>query len=195
AEERRKHEFLQEGHVQLLNRVARRGELRTEVQRAPASAQEKAQLVLACRLLRGASVLQDERRIELLEQRLGRETIEVLQHAVVRKDLQLVVRKDHREEMAALAGALARLEDARGRGATMMTIGDVEGRDARKLRFDGSEGRVVGNRPRGMPHAVGRSKIQVGRRGRGSSNEFVEFRGGPISQEYGSGLRVQCLDM
>src|SRR6266545_1138705 len=129
AKQRRQHVFLQEGHVELFDRVARRGEPGAEIQRVPVTVEVKAEFMVA-HWLAGTVSLDDKYTIERLEQPRRRHPVQVFQHAVVRENLHLVVWKYHGEEPAAVARALAGLKNSRGRGAAMMAVGDVEARDA-----------------------------------------------------------------
>src|SRR5690349_20822838 len=95
------------------------------MQRVPFSFKEQSEFMLASW---GSSSArrQDECAIQFFEQLRWCETIQIFQHAVVRKNLHLVVRKNHRQKKSALAGAFACLINASGCRASVMPIRNIE---------------------------------------------------------------------
>src|SRR5439155_7262342 len=134
AKQRRQDVFLEQRHVELFNRVGRRGEFRPEIERVPLAVEKKAQLMFA-RWLVGTVSLNDEYTVEQLEHARGRQPVQVFQHAVVGQNLHLVMRKNYGEKSGTIAYRVARLINPRGRRAAMMAVGDVEERDAGERLF------------------------------------------------------------
>ena len=106
AENWRERVFLQQGHVQLFDRMRRGRQLRAKTEGAPLVAQEKAEFMLTGGLRR-AGLLDDEHGFEFPEQRFRRKAVQILEHAVVGEDLHLVVREQDRQKVRALPGAFA----------------------------------------------------------------------------------------
>ncbi len=144
---------------------------------------------------RGAGSFDDEHPVQFLDELLCREPVQVLQHAVVRQDLHLLVREDDAEELAALPRAVARLENARRRRAAMMSIGDVKSGDACEFVLDEFDLRRVADDPRSVPHAVRRGEIHIRLLGCFFASEFVKGRLGAVGQEYRAGLGIQRLNV
>jgi hypothetical protein len=112
----------------------------------------------------GAAVpsgIDGENRAENFQQLFRRPAVQILQHAVVRQNLHLVVRKNHGQKLSALPGALAGFKDARRRRAAMMAVGNVQVGNPRKLRFDEFDLVRVLNRPGRVPHAVPGREINL----------------------------------
>ncbi len=151
---------MQQRHIKLLNRILAGGQLRLERERVPAAVHENPQLMLARRC--GDAETDDvENFLQFFEQFGGRQAVQIFQHAVVGQNLHLIVRKNYREKLAALAPALARLKNPRRRRAAMMSVRDVEKRNLRELRFDEFDFIRIGNVPRRMADAVLGRKINL----------------------------------
>ena len=111
------------------------------------------------------------------EQLLRRAPVQVAQHAVVVEDGHLVMREEHREEIAVRAGvAAARLGHARRRGRAVVAVGDVERRQrVEGARQRGDRRRVV-DHPHLVAHAVVGRHIDVGRAG-GAPSSMASISG------------------
>ena len=100
---------------------------------------------------------------QLGEECLRRAAVQIPQHAVVVEDGHLVMRKDHREEIAVRACAVAaRLRHPRGGGGAVMPVGDVDrgqGVERARQRRDGG---VVVDHPELVAHAVVGGDVDVG---------------------------------
>src|SRR4051794_407922 len=85
--------------------------------------------------------------------------MQVFEHAVVRENLHLIVRKDHRQKTGTLPGSFSCLKNARGSGAAMMTIGDVERGNFCECIFDEGDVVCIRNNPRSVPNSIFGCKV------------------------------------
>ena len=147
AEDRGQDVLLQQSHVQSFHRVCHGAKFRTETQRAPAVFQEQRQFMFAAGPRR-AAVRDHENRFQFFQQLRGAQAVQIFQHAIVRQDAQLIVRKNHAQKKSASARAPARLEDPRRRRAAMMSVGDVKERNVRERAAQQRNVFPVAQRPR-----------------------------------------------
>src|SRR5437764_9799684 len=96
---------------------------------------------------RFARRLNHEHSIEFFQELRWRETIEILQYAVIGQDPNLVIRKNDAEEVATLTCALPGLKYSGSRGASMMPIRDIKRRHPGKLLFNRFQLRCFPNCP------------------------------------------------
>src|SRR5262249_4543191 len=92
--------LLNHGDVEFFDRIRSGGETWAEVQRAPFAFEIKPELVFA-RRGREFGGLDDEHTVELFQKLRRRKAVEIFEHAVVGENLHLVVRENHRKELAA----------------------------------------------------------------------------------------------
>ena len=108
-----------------------------------------------------AFILDCERLFQLFEKFGGRQAVQVLHHAVVVDDAELVGREGHREEitillttrMARIIGA-ALLSHTRSGGRAVMSVGNIERRNARKNLRNAVVGLLVADHPQLVSEAV-----------------------------------------
>ena len=97
------------------------------------------------------------------EQLLGASPVQIADHAVVVEDGHLVMRKNHREEIAVRAGrAAAPLRDPGGRGGTVVPVGDVDRRQRVEGFGQGANGGLVIDHPHLVPDAVVGGDVDLG---------------------------------
>ena len=126
----------------------------------------------------------------------GLRPFKIPDHAVVVEDRHLVMREDHRQEIAVRAGAAAaRVGDARGRGRAVMAVGDID----RRQRIEGArqrpDGRLVVDHPHLVAHAVVGGDVHVGGVEGGVGQHGVDRRRVRIGDHHRPGLGVDRLDL
>ena len=89
-------------------------------------------------------VLNNEHGVELFQQFIHMTASNILQHAIIRQNLHLVVRKNYRQKNRAVTSPFAALIDSRRRRAPMMPIRNVKLFEPLKRAFD--KGDVAGMR-------------------------------------------------
>src|SRR5437899_1955183 len=112
----------------------------------PPASQIETQFMSARRL--GLSVaLNYEYSVEFFQQLLGSRAVQILQNAIIRQNLRLIMGKDHTEKKPALPGAIAIFANARRRRAAMVAIGDVKRRNPGELVFNYRHPAAIRNGP------------------------------------------------
>src|SRR5438105_6291823 len=77
----------------------------------------------------------------------------------------------------------------------MMAIGDVKRAHSTEGSLDKADIARIGERPRGVPHAVDGRKITGGFCVRFVCKQIIEFADSAVDEEDGPGLRIQGLDV
>jgi len=114
---------------------------------------------------------------------------------MIGKDLHLIVREAHAQEVTAVARALAALVHTRRCRAAMMAIGDVKMANLEEGLLDEIDITLATYYPRRMSHAVFGREINR-RRLRGLLRKKVVEGGlGAVSEEYRAGLGIQRFDV
>src|SRR5215210_2280018 len=93
-----------------------------ECERVPLSVQVETEMMLFGRRGRARVLLNYEHTVQLLQQLFRRESVQILQHTIVGKNLHLIVRKNNGQKPACVWVPTARLKDTRGGRAAMMTV-------------------------------------------------------------------------
>src|SRR5437016_13654247 len=117
--------FLQQSHIKLLGGVLSCGQRGFESKSGPSSLEIKTQFMFAAGL-RGTCRVDSKNGFQFLQQRFGGLAIQVAHHTIVRKDLDMGVWKKDGKKPGAAACSFARLKSARGCGAAMMAISNIE---------------------------------------------------------------------
>ena len=150
AEDRLDHVPGEQRHRQPRHRIAALQDLGQDLglqpELPPAAAENHADLVRPRRADRTVARLDRVAAADLAENRLGGETVQVAQHAVVVEDGHFLLRQQHGEERAVLDPP--RLGDPERRGRAVVAVGDVE----RRQGVDGA-----GQRGDGRPSNTGQS--------------------------------------
>src|SRR5437868_10028240 len=94
-----------------------------------------------------------------------------------------------------MSRALARLENSRRRGATVMAISNIERRDTRKLILDKFNVLRLDNDPGGVPHSIGSDEIDVRSFGQTKRNKLLEDEARMVHQKHRSGLSFESFDV
>lgn len=186
--------FLEQRDIEFFDGISGCGKRRAKVERSPFAAEKESELMI----LRGfwlAWLFYNEHGIEPFEQFGWFQAVQIFEHAIVRQDLHLLVRKDHGEKPTALPGAFASFEYASCGSAAVVAIGDVERRDVAEGIFDECYIAGIGQDPGGMPNAVFGGEINFWCRANFAGEQIIEFTDGTIGEEDGARLSIQDFDV
>ena len=201
---------MEQGDVQAVRRGGVRGRCR-EAEAVPLAVEVDGDLAHAGRRVAALADVHAVR-ADRVQEPGGGVAVEVLDHAVVREDLHLVVRERHGEEPLALGAAVAGLAlgritgpglrdgaaGAHGAGGAMVAVRDVELLDAAEGLHDG-RGLLGGGRPDGVADAIGSGEAEEGLAGARSlgrgGDQGVDAGVRRVGQEDGAGLGAQLHDV